>query len=69
MTTIKLLWNVYRIMSINESFVLSATTMGGGDFFVAVLIEYALKKVIKILAVIVGYFHLHEHNYNINNSI
>jgi uncharacterized membrane protein (Fun14 family) len=51
-------------MSINESFVLSATAMGGGDFFVAVLIEYALKKVIKILAVIVGYFHLHEHIYN-----
>jgi uncharacterized membrane protein (Fun14 family) len=43
-------------MSINESFVLSATAMGGGDFFVAVLIEYALKKVIKILAVIVWYF-------------
>jgi uncharacterized membrane protein (Fun14 family) len=56
-------------MSINESFVLSATAMGGGDFFVAVLIEYALKKVIKILAVIVGYFYLHEHIYNINNSI
>ena len=28
----------------------------GGDFFVGILIEYALKKVIKLLAVIVGLF-------------
>jgi uncharacterized membrane protein (Fun14 family) len=32
-----------------------ATTIGGG-FFVGILIGYALKKVIKILAVIVGLF-------------
>jgi uncharacterized membrane protein (Fun14 family) len=32
-----------------------ATTMGGG-FFVGILIGYALKKVIKIVAVIVGLF-------------
>ncbi len=32
-----------------------AATMGGG-FFVGVLIGYALKKVIKLLAVIVGLF-------------
>jgi uncharacterized membrane protein (Fun14 family) len=32
-----------------------AATMGGG-FFVSVLIEYALKKIIKIVAVIVGLF-------------
>jgi uncharacterized membrane protein (Fun14 family) len=32
-----------------------ATTMGGG-FFVAILIGYAIKKIIKIVAVIVGLF-------------
>ena len=42
-------------MGIIESFGLSAATMGGG-FFVGVLIGYALKKVIKIVAVIVGLF-------------
>jgi uncharacterized membrane protein (Fun14 family) len=36
-----------------ESLVPTAATMGGG-FFVGVLIGYALKKVIKIVAVIVG---------------
>jgi uncharacterized membrane protein (Fun14 family) len=41
--------------SIIESFVPSAATLGGG-FFVGVLIGYALKKVIKIVAVIVGLF-------------
>jgi len=38
-----------------ESFGPAAATMGGG-FFVGVLIGYALKKVIKILAVIAGLF-------------
>jgi uncharacterized membrane protein (Fun14 family) len=38
-----------------ESFAPTAATMGGG-FFVGVLIGYALKKVIKLLAVIVGLF-------------
>ena len=42
-------------MSIIESFAPTAATMGGG-FFVGVLIGYALKKVIKLLAVIVGLF-------------
>jgi uncharacterized membrane protein (Fun14 family) len=39
-------------MSIVESFGPTAATMGGG-FFVGVLIGYALKKVIKIIAVVV----------------
>ena len=43
-----------RIMSI-ESFGSNAATMGRG-FFVGVLIGYALKKVIKIVAVIFGLF-------------
>jgi uncharacterized membrane protein (Fun14 family) len=47
--------DVYKIMSIIESFVPSAATMGGG-FFVGILVGYALKKVIKIAAVIVGLF-------------
>jgi uncharacterized membrane protein (Fun14 family) len=38
-----------------ESFVPTAATLGGG-FFVGVLIGYALKKVIKLVAVIVGLF-------------
>jgi uncharacterized membrane protein (Fun14 family) len=38
-----------------ESFGLTAATLGGG-FFVGVLIGYALKKVIKLVAVIVGLF-------------
>jgi uncharacterized membrane protein (Fun14 family) len=38
-----------------ESFAPTAAIMGGG-FFVGVLIGYALKKVIKLLAVIVGLF-------------
>jgi uncharacterized membrane protein (Fun14 family) len=42
-------------MSIIESFGPTAATMGGG-FFVGFLIGYALKKVIKLLAVIVGLF-------------
>jgi uncharacterized membrane protein (Fun14 family) len=41
--------------SIVESFGPTAATLGGG-FFVGILIGYALKKVIKILAVIVGLF-------------
>jgi uncharacterized membrane protein (Fun14 family) len=41
-----------RTMSI-ESFGPTAATLGGG-FFVGILIGYALKKVIKIVAVIVG---------------
>ena len=42
-------------MSIIESFGPTAATIGGG-FFVGVLIGYALKKVIKLVAVIVGLF-------------
>ena len=42
-------------MSIVESFIPTAATLGGG-FFVGVLIGYALKKVIKIAAEIVGLF-------------
>jgi uncharacterized membrane protein (Fun14 family) len=42
-------------MSIIESFGPAAATLGGG-FFVGLLIGYALKKVIKLLAVIVGLF-------------
>jgi uncharacterized membrane protein (Fun14 family) len=41
--------------SIVESFGSTAATLGGG-FFVGILIGYALKKVIKIVAVIVGLF-------------
>jgi len=42
-------------MNIVESFGPTAATLGGG-FFVGILIGYALKKVIKIVAVIVGLF-------------
>src|SRR5215218_2593766 len=42
------------MMSI-ESFGPTAATLGGG-FFVGILIGYALKKVIKLLAIIVGLF-------------
>jgi uncharacterized membrane protein (Fun14 family) len=42
-------------MSIVESFGATAAMMGGG-FFAGVLIGYAVKKVIKLLAVIVGLF-------------
>jgi uncharacterized membrane protein (Fun14 family) len=42
-------------MSIAETFGPTAATLGGG-FFVGILIGYALKKVIKLLAVIVGLF-------------
>src|SRR5918992_1694555 len=42
-------------MSIIESFGPTAATMGGG-FFVGILIGYALKKVIKLLAIIIGLF-------------
>lgn len=42
-------------MSIIEGVGSTAATMGGG-FFVGVLIGYALKKVIKMVAVIVGLF-------------
>src|SRR5829696_10274478 len=38
-----------------ESFAPTAATLGGG-FFVGILIGYALKKVIKLLAIIVGLF-------------
>jgi uncharacterized membrane protein (Fun14 family) len=38
-----------------DSFGTSAATMGAG-FFVGILIGYALKKVIKLLAIIVGLF-------------
>jgi uncharacterized membrane protein (Fun14 family) len=38
-----------------ESFIPTAATLGGG-FFVGILIGYALKKLIKLLAVIVGLF-------------
>ena len=38
-----------------ESFAPTAATMGGG-FFVGILIGYAIKKVIKLLAIIVGLF-------------
>ena len=41
-------------MSIVESFGLTAATLGGG--FLGILFGYALKKVIKSLAVIVGLF-------------
>jgi uncharacterized membrane protein (Fun14 family) len=42
-------------MSIVDSFGPAAATLGGG-FFVGILIGYALKKVIKIVAVVVGLF-------------
>jgi uncharacterized membrane protein (Fun14 family) len=42
-------------MSIIETFGPTAATLGGG-FFIDVLIGYALKKVIKMVAVIVGLF-------------
>jgi uncharacterized membrane protein (Fun14 family) len=42
-------------MSIVEIFGRAAATLGGG-FFVGVLIGYALKKVIKLVAVMVGLF-------------
>ena len=41
--------------SIVENFAPTAATMGGG-FFVGILIGYALKKVIKFVAVIFGLF-------------
>jgi uncharacterized membrane protein (Fun14 family) len=43
------------MVNIVESFGPTAATIGGG-FFVGILIGYALKKVIKLLAVIVGLF-------------
>ena len=43
------------MVNIVENFGSTAATMGGG-FFVGVLIVYALKKVIKIVAIIVGLF-------------
>jgi uncharacterized membrane protein (Fun14 family) len=42
-------------VSIIETFAPIAATLGGG-FFIGVLIGYALKKVIKLVAVIVGLF-------------
>jgi uncharacterized membrane protein (Fun14 family) len=42
-------------MTIIESFGPTAATMGGG-FFVGVLIGYPLKKVIKLLAIVIGLF-------------
>jgi uncharacterized membrane protein (Fun14 family) len=42
-------------LSIVESFGPTAATLGGG-FIVGILIGYALKKVIKLLAIIVGLF-------------
>jgi uncharacterized membrane protein (Fun14 family) len=42
-------------MDIIESFGPTAASLGGG-FFVGALIEYVLKKVIKLMAVIVGLF-------------
>jgi uncharacterized membrane protein (Fun14 family) len=42
-------------MTIIESFGPTVATLGGG-FFVGVLIGYALKKVIKLVAIIVGLF-------------
>jgi uncharacterized membrane protein (Fun14 family) len=42
-------------MSIIESFGPTAATLGGG-FFVGILIGYALKKVIKMVAIIFGLF-------------
>src|SRR5919107_4722226 len=42
-------------MNIIESFLPTAATLGGG-FFIGVLIGYALKKVIKMVAVITGLF-------------
>ena len=42
-------------MNIVESLGSTAATLGGG-FFVGILIGYALKKVIKLVAVIVGLF-------------
>jgi uncharacterized membrane protein (Fun14 family) len=42
-------------MSIIESFAPTAASLGGG-FFIGILIGYALKKVIKITAVIIGLF-------------
>jgi uncharacterized membrane protein (Fun14 family) len=42
-------------MSIIESFRLTAATLDGG-FFIGVLIGYALKKTIKMVAVIIGLF-------------
>jgi uncharacterized membrane protein (Fun14 family) len=44
-------------MNIVETFGTTAATLGGG-FFVGVLIGYALKKVFKVVAVIVGLFFL-----------
>jgi uncharacterized membrane protein (Fun14 family) len=43
------------IMTIIESLGPAAATLGGG-FFVGILIGYALKKVIKLVAVIFGLF-------------
>jgi uncharacterized membrane protein (Fun14 family) len=42
-------------MNIVESFGPAAATLGGG-FFIGILIGYALKKVIKLVAVIAGLF-------------
>jgi uncharacterized membrane protein (Fun14 family) len=41
--------------NILESFVPTVATLGGG-FFVGVLIGYAIKKIIKIVAIIAGLF-------------
>ena len=65
-------------MSILESFVPTAATLGGG-FFVGILIGYAMKKVIKLAAVIIGLFlagltylqsqHIANINWNILQTI
>ncbi len=46
---------MYLNMSIVESLGPTVATLGGG-FFVGVLIGYALKKMIKLVAVIIGLF-------------
>src|ERR671920_562364 len=43
------------MVNIVESFGTTAATIGGG-FFIGILIGYSLKKVIKIVAVIIGLF-------------
>jgi uncharacterized membrane protein (Fun14 family) len=43
-------------MSIIESFAPTAATIGGGSFFEGLHIGYAIKKIIKIVAILAGLF-------------
>ena len=53
-----------KVVNLDENL---AVTLGGG-FFGGILIDYALKKIIKIVAIIAGLFLLPWHICSINKS-